>query len=119
VAANGEPMGCPRPEAQLIRAYRRASQHTFAGASSTCAFMPNILGSMAAVSRNPFTSDSEEWVQQQRITSTCALCGASIEALVPQAVAWFAQHRQTEHPNLPEPQHRRDRQRIAGTHPRS
>jgi hypothetical protein len=46
---------------------------------------------------------SEEWSQKQRVTTTCAFCGESIEARVPEAVAWFAEHRRTKHPNLPEP----------------
>lgn len=55
-----------------------------------------------AVRREPFASpEAEVWAQRQRITSTCAICGESVEALVPEAVAWFAKHRKTKHPNLP------------------
>lgn len=46
-------------------------------------------------------SEAEVRVQQQRVTSTCAICGESIEALVADAVAWFAHHRKTKHPNQP------------------
>lgn len=63
-------------------------------------------------------SHSEEWIQRQRVTSTCAICGASIEALVPEAAAWFAQHRKVEHPDLPEPQPRRGSgKRLVSTRP--
>jgi hypothetical protein len=64
--------------------------------------MPKTSVTMA-VRKDPFSTpaDAEVWAQQQRITTTCAICGASIEALVPDAVAWFAQHRKTEHPNQP------------------
>ena len=46
---------------------------------------------------------SDEWSQKQRVTTTCAFCGESVEARVPDAVAWFAEHRRTKHPNVPEP----------------
>jgi hypothetical protein len=49
---------------------------------------------------------SDEWSQRQRVTTTCAFCGESIEALVPDAVAWFAAHRRTKHPSVPEPERR-------------
>jgi len=56
-----------------------------------------------AARRDPFTTnpDPEAWAAQQRVTTTCAFCGESVEALVPDAVAWFARHRQTKHPNEP------------------
>lgn len=65
--------------------------------------MPTTSVIMAAVRKDPFTrgAEAEVWVQQQRITSTCALCGESVEGLVPDAVAWFANHRKTKHPNQP------------------
>jgi len=46
---------------------------------------------------------SDEWSRRQRVTSTCAFCGESVEAFVPEGVAWFAEHRRTKHPNVPEP----------------
>jgi len=49
---------------------------------------------------------SGEWSQKQRVTTTCAFCGESVEALVPDGVAWFAEHRRTKHPSLPEPERR-------------
>ncbi len=52
-------------------------------------------------------SDPQAWALRQRVTSTCAICGASFEALAPEAFAWFAEHRKRKHPNLPEPQSRR------------
>jgi len=67
-----------------------------------------------AVSRDPLArlSSTEQLLAKQRITSACAICGASIEAPVADAVAWFAQHRKTEHPHLPEPQRPGRRQRA-------
>jgi hypothetical protein len=49
---------------------------------------------------------SDEWSRKQRVTTTCAFCGESIEAFVPEAVAWFAEHRRAKHPNVPEPERR-------------
>jgi hypothetical protein len=46
------------------------------------------------------------WSQQQRMTTTCGFCGESFEAQVPDAIAWFAEHRARKHPNVPEPQRR-------------
>ena len=46
------------------------------------------------------------WSQKQRVTSTCTFCGESVEALVPDAVAWFAEHRRAKHPHIPEPEGR-------------
>lgn len=63
--------------------------------------------------KSPIATFSEGWAQRQRVTSTCAICGDRVEAVVPEAVAWFAQHRRTKHPNLPEPQSRRPRGRAA------
>jgi len=59
-------------------------------------------------------ASSLEWSQQQTMTSTCGICGESVEARVPEAVAWFADHRARKHPNLPEPQ-RRGRERSKPT----
>ena len=52
------------------------------------------------------TADLLEWSQRQIVTTTCGFCGASIEAPAPEARAWFAEHRKTAHPELPEPQPR-------------
>jgi hypothetical protein len=49
---------------------------------------------------------SDESSQRQRVTTTCAFCGESVEALVADGVAWFAEHRRTRHPSLPEPERR-------------
>jgi hypothetical protein len=49
---------------------------------------------------------SDEWSRKQRVTTTCAFCGESIEAFVPEAVAWFAEHRRAKHPSVPEPERR-------------
>lgn len=55
----------------------------------------------------------DEWSQRQRVTTTCAFCGESVDALVPEAVAWFADHRRTKHPEVPEPdRQRRDRSKT-------
>jgi hypothetical protein len=53
-----------------------------------------------------------EWSQQQWMTSTCGICGESVQARVPDAVAWFADHRARKHPELPEPAPRRGRERT-------
>jgi hypothetical protein len=54
-------------------------------------------------------SDLVEWGQRQRVTTSCGLCGASVEAPASEARAWFAAHRATQHPDAPEPQPRRRR----------
>jgi hypothetical protein len=55
----------------------------------------------------------KEWAQRQLVTTTCAFCGEGVEALVPQAAAWFAEHRRIKHPDVPEPErHNRDRSRT-------
>jgi hypothetical protein len=66
------------------------------------------------VSRDPLAplSSTEQMLAEQRVTTACAICGASTEGPVSDAVAWFAQHRKTEHPNLPEPQRPSRRQRT-------
>jgi hypothetical protein len=43
------------------------------------------------------------------VTTSCAICGESLEAVVEEGVAWFATHRATKHPELPEPEQRRRR----------
>jgi hypothetical protein len=55
----------------------------------------------------------DEWSQRQLVTTTCAFCGESVEALVPQAAAWFAEHRRIKHPDVPEPKRlNRDRSKT-------
>jgi len=58
------------------------------------------------VERLARVAESDEWSRRQRVTTTCAFCGESIEAVVPEAVAWFAEHRRAKHPNMPEPERR-------------
>jgi len=65
-------------------------------------------GLVLELARNPpeKIADLLEWSQRQLVTTTCAFCGASIEAPAPEARAWFAEHRRAAHPDLPEPQPR-------------
>jgi hypothetical protein len=72
-------------------------------------------------SKKPFapTSVSEGFARQQRVKSTCALCGQSVEALLPEAVAWFAEHREAAHPHLPKPRERGRGQHSNKTRPHS
>lgn len=58
------------------------------------------------VERFARVAESDEWSRKQRVTTTCAFCGESVEAFVPEAVAWFAEHRRAKHPNVAEPARR-------------
>jgi|GEM_PF-5882085 len=66
------------------------------------------------------TADLVEWAQRQVVKTSCGLCGESVEAPADEARAWFAAHRATAHPELPEPVAQRTQRRkpAGGAAPR-
>jgi hypothetical protein len=43
-----------------------------------------------------------DWRARQAIVRTCGICGESIEGTVEATAEWFADHRRTAHPELPD-----------------
>ena len=68
-------------------------------ASSADSVRPPTADAKPSQSEN---AEATHWSVRQPIVRTCGICGESTEGTVEATAEWFADHRRTAHPELPD-----------------